>query len=67
MNNLVKRVNSVAFGMRQFRNYRIRALLYADKPNWALLDGLTPPRNPKRRIRSMPATFSCRWFGDISL
>ena len=23
-------------------NYRIRALLYASKPNWALLDTLTP-------------------------
>ena len=25
-----------------FANYRIRALLYAGKPNWALLDTLTP-------------------------
>ena len=29
-----------AFG---FTNYRIRALLYAGKPNWTLLDTLTPP------------------------
>ena len=33
INNLVKRVKRVAFGMRRFRNYRIRALLYAGRPN----------------------------------
>lgn len=43
VNNLVKRVKRVAFGMRRFRNYRIRALLYAGKPNWALLTTVTPP------------------------
>ena len=43
VNNLVKRVKRVAFGFRRFRNYRIRALLYAGKPNWTLLDHLTPP------------------------
>jgi transposase len=43
INNLVKRVKRVAFGMRRFRNYRIRALLYAGRPNWTLLDNLTPP------------------------
>ena len=43
MNNLVKRVKRVAFGMRRFRNYRIRALLYAGRPNWHLLQRLTPP------------------------
>jgi transposase len=43
INNLVKRVKRVAFGMRRFRNYRIRALLYAGRPNWDLLDTLTPP------------------------
>jgi hypothetical protein len=26
-----------------FRNYRIRALLYAGKPNWDLLAMVTPP------------------------
>ena len=39
----VKRVKRVAFGMRRFRNYRIRALLYAGRPNWTLLENLTPP------------------------
>jgi transposase len=43
VNNLVKRVKRVAFGMRNFRHYRIRSLLYAGKPNWTLLNQLTPP------------------------
>jgi hypothetical protein len=29
--------------MRNFNHYRIRSLLYAGKPNWALLDTITPP------------------------
>ena len=43
VNNLVKRVKRVAFGMRNFHHYRIRALLYAGRPNWNLLPDLTPP------------------------
>ena len=43
LNNLIKRVKRVAFGLRRFRNYRIRALLYAGKPTWTLLDNITPP------------------------
>lgn len=43
VNNLVKRVKRVAFGMRNFAHYRLRSLLYAGKPNWTLLDGITPP------------------------
>jgi len=31
LNNLIKRVG---FGFRNFENYRIRALLYAGRPNW---------------------------------
>ncbi len=42
-NNLIKRVKRVAFGFRNFRNYRTRILLYAGKPNWNLLHTLTPP------------------------
>jgi len=42
MNNLIKRVKRAAFGFRSFRNYRIRALLYAGKPNWSLLATVTP-------------------------
>ena len=41
-NNLVKRAKRVAFGMTNFTNYRIRALLYAGKPNWDLLPTITP-------------------------
>ena len=43
VNNLVKRVKRVAFGMRNFAHYRIRSLLYAGKPNWTLLGTITPP------------------------
>jgi len=42
VNNLVKRVKRVAFGITNFANYRIRALLYAGKPNWQQLDTITP-------------------------
>ena len=42
MNNLIKRVKRVAFGFTSFRNYRIRSLLYAGKPNWSLLESITP-------------------------
>lgn len=31
-NNLIKRVKRAAFGFTNFRNYRIRALLYAGNP-----------------------------------
>ena len=41
-NNLIKRVKRVAFGFTRFRNYRLRALLYAGKPNWDLLATITP-------------------------
>ena len=42
-NNLIKRVKRVAFGFTRWRNYRIRVLLYAGKPNWDLLATITPP------------------------
>jgi transposase len=40
MNNLQKRVKRVAFGLTNFQNFRIRALLYAGKPNWPVLDSI---------------------------
>jgi transposase len=43
VNNLVKRVKRTAFGFRRFDHYRIRSLIYAGKPNWTLLNTLTPP------------------------
>jgi transposase len=41
-NNLIKRVKRAAFGFRAFRNYRVRALLYAGKPDWSLLQMINP-------------------------
>jgi transposase len=40
MNNLLKRVKRIAFGFTNFRNFRIRALLYAGKPNFRVLDSM---------------------------
>ena len=42
INNLINRVKRTAFGFRRFEHCRIRALLYAGKPNWELLATLTP-------------------------
>jgi transposase len=41
-NNLIKRVKRIAFGFTRFRNYRIRVLLYAGRPNWDLLATVKP-------------------------
>jgi transposase len=41
-NNLIKRVKRAAFGFTSFRNFRVRALLYAGKPDWSLLETITP-------------------------
>jgi hypothetical protein len=40
--NLIKRVKRAAFGFTRFRNYRIRSLPYAGKPNWTLHATVTP-------------------------
>jgi transposase len=37
LNNLIKRIG---FGFRNFENYRIRALLYAGRPNWRVLGSI---------------------------
>lgn len=50
-NNLIKRVKRVGFGLRRFRHYRIRVLLYAGAPNWDLLAGVTPHDLGPRRVR----------------
>ena len=42
MNALAKRIKRVAFGMTNFRNWRIRVLLYAGKPDWTLLPTVSP-------------------------
>jgi len=41
-NNLITRVKRAAFGCRKFRNFRVRALLYAGKPRWSLLATIEP-------------------------
>jgi transposase len=40
LNNLIKRIKRIGFGFRSFKNYRIRALLYAGKPNWRVLGSI---------------------------
>lgn len=42
INNLIKRIKRIGFGFRRLRHYRIRALLYAGRPNWDLLATITP-------------------------
>ena len=42
MNNLIKRVKRGAFGFSDFASYRVRALLYAGRPDWSLLESITP-------------------------
>jgi hypothetical protein len=42
INNLIKRVKRVAFGFTRFRSFRIRALLYAGRPNLDLLAIVLP-------------------------
>jgi transposase len=40
LNNLIMRIKRVGFGFRNFKNYRIRALVYAGKPNWRVLGSI---------------------------
>ncbi len=42
INNLIKRIKRIGFGYRNFRNYKIRNLLYSGQPNWNLLEHVTP-------------------------
>ena len=44
------RVKRAAFGFRRFAHNRIRAVLYAGKPNWTLLSGIIPRWDPKRPL-----------------
>ncbi len=41
-NNLIKVVKRIAFGFTSFRNYQIRTLRYAGRPNWRRLPTITP-------------------------
>ena len=40
LNNLIERIKRIGYGFRNFDNYRIRVLLYADKPNWRVLGSI---------------------------
>jgi transposase len=42
INNLIKRIKRIGFGLRRLRDYRIGALLHAGRPNWYLLEATTP-------------------------
>lgn len=39
---MIKLAKRIGVGFRNFHIYRIRALLYAGKPNWHLLNTLVP-------------------------
>ena len=61
LNNLIKRIKRIGFGFRNFENYRIRALLYAGKPNWRVLRldrrpmrGKTPSESEEPLTASWP-------------
>jgi transposase len=41
-NSLIKLIKRIGFGFRRFRNYRLRVLLYAGRPNWNRLATITP-------------------------
>ena len=40
LNNPIKSIERIGFGVRNFDNYRIRALLYAGRPNWRALGSI---------------------------
>ncbi len=42
VNNPIKRIKRIGFGFRTFTHYRIQVLLHAGKPNWHLLETITP-------------------------
>jgi len=63
LNNLIKRIKRAAFGFRNLANYRIRALLYAGKPDWTTLAAITPPRFPKCRLKKKEAPRRGASFG----
>jgi hypothetical protein len=54
LNNLIKRIKRISFGFRNFENYRIRALLYAGRPNWRVLGSIVV------RLWARPPASGCR-------
>ena len=57
-NNLIMRVKRAAFGFSSFRNFRVRALLYAGKPDWSLLETITPVWGGRRHRFERNRTFA---------
>ncbi len=54
-NNLAKLIKRTSFGNANFDHYRTRVLLYAGKPDWTLLDDLTPHKNAKSHFSTSAA------------
>ncbi len=52
VNNLIKRVKRVAFGITNWTNYRTRSTALRRQPDWSLLNP-NPRCNPKHRKWSM--------------
>ena len=40
LNDLIKRIKRIGYGFTNFVKQRIRALLYAGKPNWRVLGSI---------------------------
>ncbi len=65
INNFIKRVKRSAFGFRNFRTYRIRALLNAGRPSWSLLATVTPRQFPMSRQSQFGQRHSIWYFGEL--
>jgi hypothetical protein len=61
LNNLIKRIKRIGFGFRNFENYRIRALLYAGKPNWRVLGSIVVRQFPPESDGPVILTTPWRW------
>ena len=59
-----ERIKRIGFGFRNFTNYRIRALLYAGKPNWDLLPSVTLPLKSEEPVW-MPSRRRGLRFGPL--
>ena len=44
--NLIEAIKCAGFELRRFRNYRLRVLLYAGRPNWDLFETILPDPPP---------------------
>ena len=60
----IKRNKRVAFGSRNFANYRIQAPLYAGRPDWNLHTAVAPHYLPMTHVLTAPgpAAAAIWWF-----